>query len=167
MTHQVSLRSILILFFHLRLCISNYSSKWPIQFRVSVKYFVYISHLWHEWHTLHPSHSQWSDHPNEIYFRLRIMWPLILQMYSCYLLTRRPKYCQIFLNKLNFVTCRPIARQRLGKHIHAGGNARDNRTSIAGQRRSKHASPTIAAVCGPCRGVIEGYRQKTRPSRVV
>jgi hypothetical protein len=34
---------------------------------------------------------------------------------------------------------RPIARQRLGKHIPAGANARNNMTSIARQRTSKHA----------------------------
>jgi hypothetical protein len=37
------------------------------------------------------------------------------------------------------VTYRPIARQRLGKHIPAGANTRNNRTSIARQRISKHA----------------------------
>jgi hypothetical protein len=36
------------------------------------------------------------------------------------------------------VTYRPIARQRLGKHISAGANARNIRTSIARQRISKH-----------------------------
>jgi hypothetical protein len=36
------------------------------------------------------------------------------------------------------VTYRPIARQRLGKHIPAGANARNNRTSIARLRISKH-----------------------------
>jgi hypothetical protein len=43
------------------------------------------------------------------------------------------------------VTCIPIARQRLGKHIPAKANAR-NRTSIARQRICKHASVTIEAV---------------------
>jgi hypothetical protein len=38
-----------------------------------------------------------------------------------------------------FVTYRPIARQRLCKHIPAGANARNSRTSIARQRISKHA----------------------------
>jgi hypothetical protein len=37
------------------------------------------------------------------------------------------------------VTYRPILRQRLGKHISAGANARNNRASIARQRSSKHA----------------------------
>jgi hypothetical protein len=46
----------------------------------------------------------------------------------------------------NIVTCIPIARQRLGKHIPARANARKNRTSIARQRISKHASLTIEAV---------------------
>jgi hypothetical protein len=44
------------------------------------------------------------------------------------------------------VTYRSIARQRLGKYIPAGANARNNRTSIARQRISKHASLTIEAV---------------------
>jgi hypothetical protein len=34
---------------------------------------------------------------------------------------------------------RPIARQRLGKHIPAGANARKNSMSIARKRISKHA----------------------------
>jgi hypothetical protein len=41
------------------------------------------------------------------------------------------------------VTYRPIDMQRLGKHILAGTNVRNNRTSIARQRISKHASLTI------------------------
>jgi hypothetical protein len=48
--------------------------------------------------------------------------------------------------KQNIVTYRPIARQRLGKHIPAGANALNNMTSIARQRISKHASLTIEAV---------------------
>jgi hypothetical protein len=53
------------------------------------------------------------------------------------LLTNRP---------LDIVTYRPIARQRLGKHIPVGANARYNRASVAGQRRGKHASSTKYAV---------------------
>jgi hypothetical protein len=41
---------------------------------------------------------------------------------------------------------RPIARQQLGKHIPAGANARNSSTSIAKQRRGKHASSRIEAV---------------------
>jgi hypothetical protein len=37
------------------------------------------------------------------------------------------------------VIYRPIARQRLGEHIPAGANARNNKTSIARQLISKHA----------------------------
>jgi hypothetical protein len=40
---------------------------------------------------------------------------------------------------ISIVTYRPIARQRLRKHTPAGANARNNRTSIATQRISKHA----------------------------
>jgi hypothetical protein len=69
----------------------------------------------------------------------------------------------------NIVTYRPIARQRIGKHIPAGANKPNNRTSIPRQRTSKHASLTIVAVflCDPRRGVIKEHNQKTRPSRVV
>jgi hypothetical protein len=44
------------------------------------------------------------------------------------------------------VTYWSIARQRLGKHIPAGANARNNRTSVARKRISKHASLTTEAV---------------------
>jgi hypothetical protein len=47
--------------------------------------------------------------------------------------------CPGNLKYQNSVMFRPIARQRLGKHIPAGANARINRTSIARQRISKHA----------------------------
>jgi bisphosphoglycerate-independent phosphoglycerate mutase (AlkP superfamily) len=44
------------------------------------------------------------------------------------------------------VAYRIIARQRLDKHILAGANARNTRTSVAVQRISKEASLTIKAV---------------------
>jgi hypothetical protein len=50
----------------------------------------------------------------------------------------------IALRKGN-VHCITIAGQRLGKHIPAGLNTHDNRTSIASQRWGKHASSTIQA----------------------
>jgi hypothetical protein len=65
-----------------------------------------------------------------------------------------------------FVTCLPIDRQRLGQHIPAQANARDNRTSIARQRRGKHASSTVW-VMFPVGSVPRGYKghsQKTRLS---
>jgi hypothetical protein len=40
---------------------------------------------------------------------------------------------------VHIVTYRTIARQRLGKHIPAEANARNNRTSTVSQRISKHA----------------------------
>jgi hypothetical protein len=46
----------------------------------------------------------------------------------------------------NNVTYRSIVRQRLGKHIPAGANACNNKTPIARQRISKHASLTIEAM---------------------
>jgi hypothetical protein len=42
------------------------------------------------------------------------------------------------LKALNTVTYRSIARQRIGKHIPAGANVRNNRTPIARQQISKH-----------------------------
>jgi hypothetical protein len=47
---------------------------------------------------------------------------------------------------LHIVTYRPIARQRLGKHIPAQEYARNNRMSIARQRTSQWASLIIEAV---------------------
>jgi hypothetical protein len=44
------------------------------------------------------------------------------------------------------VKCIPIARKRLGKHIPAGANARDNSACIARQRCGKHVSSIIQAV---------------------
>jgi hypothetical protein len=44
------------------------------------------------------------------------------------------------------VTHRPIARQRLGKHIPAQVYERNNRTSITMQRTSQHAPLTIEFV---------------------
>jgi hypothetical protein len=44
------------------------------------------------------------------------------------------------------VTCIPIARQRLGKHIPVQANACNNRTSLARQWISKHTSLAIKAV---------------------
>jgi hypothetical protein len=40
----------------------------------------------------------------------------------------------------------PVARQRVAKHIPAEENARNNRTSIARQRRGKQALSTIQDV---------------------
>jgi hypothetical protein len=56
--------------------------------------------------------------------------------------TRHDHHCSY----LHTVTHRSNARQRLGKHIPARANALNNRTSIARQRISKHASLTIEAV---------------------
>jgi hypothetical protein len=67
-----------------------------------------------------------------------------------------------FISKQNIVTCIPIARQRLGKHIPVEAYARNNSTSIAKQRVSKQAFSTIEGQCflrGPCRWVIRGQRR--------
>jgi hypothetical protein len=63
----------------------------------------------------------------------------------------------IEVNKYN-VTCIPIARQRLGKHIPAEAIERNNRTSIAKQRISKHASLTIEAAFSSW-SVQSGYKE--------
>jgi hypothetical protein len=47
------------------------------------------------------------------------------------------------IRSLSIITCIPVARQRLGKHIPMQANALNNGTSIAKQRRGKHASSTI------------------------
>jgi hypothetical protein len=59
---------------------------------------------------------------------------------------------------IHVVTCIPVARQRLGKHISARANAGKNRTSISRQRISKHASLTIYAVFSAW-SVQSGYKE--------
>jgi hypothetical protein len=56
------------------------------------------------------------------------------------------------------VTCVPIARQRLDNHIPTEANTRNNRTSIARQRISKHASLIIEAVFSAL-SVQGGYKE--------
>jgi hypothetical protein len=58
---------------------------------------------------------------------------------------------------LHILTYRPIAGQRLGKHIPAEANAH-NMTSTARQRISKHASLTTEAVF-PAWSVQSGYKE--------
>jgi hypothetical protein len=52
-------------------------------------------------------------------------------------------YNVVHTNMNDIVTCIPIARPRLGKHIPARVNPRKNRTTIVKQRISKQASLTI------------------------
>jgi hypothetical protein len=57
------------------------------------------------------------------------------------------KFCWAFPILIhNIVTCIPIARQQLGKHITEQAYARNNITSAAKQRTSEHASLTIEDV---------------------
>jgi hypothetical protein len=66
--------------------------------------------------------------------------------------------------KHNIVTYRPIARQRLAKHILAGVNARNNRTSIARQRIIKQAFSTKKRLCfmrGPGQGIMKRQRRSS------
>jgi hypothetical protein len=51
-----------------------------------------------------------------------------------------------------------LARQKLGKHIPEQAIARNNRTSIAKQRISKHTSFTIEAVFS-AGSVQSGYKE--------
>jgi hypothetical protein len=61
----------------------------------------------------------------------------------------------------DIVTCIPIARQRLGKHIPAQANTCKNRMSISRQQISKHASLGIETVFS--KGSMQwGYREVFR-----
>jgi hypothetical protein len=68
----------------------------------------------------------------EIWKNLTIFVKFIFNIYSRF---QYWTYIYIYI-----MTYRSIARQRLGKHIPAGANARNNRTSIARQQCGKHAS---------------------------
>jgi hypothetical protein len=57
------------------------------------------------------------------------------------------------------VTYKPIARQRLDKHVPAGANECNSRTSIAWKRVSKHAFLTIGAVFSAW-SVQSSYKQE-------
>jgi hypothetical protein len=59
------------------------------------------------------------------------------------------------------MTCKPIASQRLGKHIPAEANARNNKTSTATQGISKHSSLTIEVVFSVW-SVQSGYKEEYR-----
>jgi hypothetical protein len=60
--------------------------------------------------------------------------------------------------EIHAVTCIPIARQRLGKHIPSQANARNSRTSIAMQWFSKHTSLITEAVFSAW-SVQGGYKE--------
>jgi hypothetical protein len=62
---------------------------------------------------------------------------------------------------LNIVTYRPIARQRLGKHIPEEAYVRKNKTSIVRQRISIQTLilERLCFLSGPYRGVIKGRRK--------
>jgi hypothetical protein len=64
-------------------------------------------------------------------------------------------------NIINTVTSIHIARKRLGKHISAEAQARNNRTYIARQRFIKQpfSIERLGFLRGPCRGVIKGQRR--------
>jgi hypothetical protein len=70
------------------------------------------------------------------------------------------EFCQLSpkIHSFHIVTCRPIDRQRLSKHIPAQASARTNRTSTGRQRTSQHASLTIEAVFSAW-SVQRGYKE--------
>jgi hypothetical protein len=65
---------------------------------------------------------------------------------------------RIYWMYVYIVTCIPVARQRLGKHIPTETNARNNRTYTARERISKHASLTIEAVLSAW-SLQSGYKE--------
>jgi hypothetical protein len=70
------------------------------------------------------------------------------------------------------VPAMPIARQRVAKHISSEANARNNRTSIAKQRRGKQALSTIQDMFsmippGDYISSIEQKRTRMRMERVL
>jgi hypothetical protein len=84
-------------------------------------------------------------------------WILMLFVFSQY--TYVNAICAVdFPESINIVTYRPIARQRLGKHIPTGASALNNRTSVARQEISKQASLTIEAVFSAW-SVQSGYKE--------
>jgi hypothetical protein len=80
----------------------------------------------------------------------------VLQMLSCLTAPNDTKI--LILKQFDIVACIAIARQRLGKHIPALANSRDNRTSIPRQRTSKNASLTTEAVFSVW-SVQSGYKE--------
>jgi hypothetical protein len=62
------------------------------------------------------------------------------------------------MNIDHIVTYRPIASQRLGKHIPAEANAANNRMSTVRQKISKHASLTIEDMFSAL-SVESGYKE--------
>jgi hypothetical protein len=71
------------------------------------------------------------------------------------------KFCQEGNQMFQCSAKQRRARQRLGKHIPAGTNARNKRKSIARQRISKAASLTTEAVFSPW-SVQSGYKEEFR-----
>jgi hypothetical protein len=59
------------------------------------------------------------------------------------------------------VTCIPIVRQRLGKHISAQAKSLNSRMSVTRKQMSKHASLTIEAVFS-LGSVQRGYKEVFR-----
>jgi hypothetical protein len=57
------------------------------------------------------------------------------------------------------MTCIPIVRHPLGKHIPAGANARKNRTSIARQRINKQSSLVTMEAVFSTLYVQSGYKE--------
>jgi hypothetical protein len=88
-SHTTSLRSILILPSHL--CIGFPCDLFPLSFPTKTLYTFLLSHACY---MPHPSHFPWLDHPNNIWWIVQIMKPLIMQssLASCHFLPLRYKY---------------------------------------------------------------------------
>jgi hypothetical protein len=96
-----------------------------LSLRFSNLNFVCISHL-----------------PHVRYISLQEVFTATMSVVSIVLEPRRhvfSEFRRLHVHKC-IVTYRPIVRQRLGKHIPAGANARNNWTPVARQRINKHPS---------------------------
>jgi hypothetical protein len=79
-SHPISLRSILILSSHL------YLGFWMVlPFRLSNQRTVCISHIYDACYMSHPSHPPWFDHPDNIWWSVKVIKLLIVQSFpsSC------------------------------------------------------------------------------------
>jgi hypothetical protein len=83
----------------------------------------------------------------------------IIYMFLEYLLKKITVFLEWKICPLrHIVTYRPIARQRLGKHIPTEANSRNIRSSITRKRISKHASLTTEGVFSVW-SVQSGYKE--------
>jgi hypothetical protein len=122
-----------------------------------------VPHTWrgsavtgnNSWHFIHicatKGLASYTTNPSSTYLHMHMQVATALRCYDVFL--KKKNRNKLFNNTKVWVTFiiyiatyGPIARQRLGKHIPAQAYARNNRTYIARQRTSQHASLTIEAV---------------------